>query len=106
MTSSQRIIEVLREIPAGRVSSYGAVAAMAGLRNGARQVARLLHSSTEKENLPWFRILRADGGIALEPGRGFEEQAALLGAEGVEVGAGGRVDLTRFGWPALSPRRP
>ncbi len=99
MTSSQLIVEVLRSIPRGRVASYGAVAARAGLMNGARQVARLLHSSSEKENLPWFRVVRSDGGIALGEGRGFEEQVARLAAEGVEVGADGRVDLTRYGWP-------
>ncbi|MBN1241824.1 MAG: MGMT family protein [Spirochaetales bacterium] len=98
MNSSQRIIEVLRRIPRGRVSSYGAVAARAGLPNGARQVARLLHSSSRKEDLPWFRVVRSDGSIALEPGCGFEEQSARLAAEGVEVGPGGRVDLDRFGW--------
>lgn len=99
MTSSQRIIEVLRGIPRGRVSSYGAVAAPAGLRNGARQVARLLHSSSGKEDLPWFRVVRSDGSIALGEGCGLEEQAARLESEGVEVGSGGRVDLARYGWP-------
>lgn len=106
MGSSQLIIEVLRGIPRGRVASYGSVAAQAGLMNGARQVARLLHSSSEKEDLPWFRVVRSDGSIALEPGRGFEEQAARLKSEGVELGADGRIDLARYGWPDPSLRRP
>jgi methylated-DNA-protein-cysteine methyltransferase related protein len=94
-----RIISAIREIPRGRVSSYGAVAALAGLRNGARQVVRVLHSSAEKEGLPWHRLLRKDGCIALPPGEGFELQRSLLAKEGIEVSRAGKVDLSRFGWP-------
>ena len=95
---SVRIEAVLRSIPPGRVTTYGAVADLAGLRNGARQVVRLLHARAGKEGLPWFRVLRKDGSIALPEGGGFEEQAALLAAEGVELGRNGRIDLERYGW--------
>lgn len=95
---TKRIIETLRKVPKGRVTSYGAVASRAGLRNGARQVVRVLHSSAEKESLPWFRILRKDGSIALPPGGGFELQRSLLKAEGVAVSRDGRVDLAKYGW--------
>ena len=93
-----RIIESLKGIPRGRVASYGAIAALAGLPNGARQVVRVLHSSAEKEALPWHRLLRKDGSIALPRGEGFELQRAILEREGVEVSADGTVDLGRFGW--------
>ena len=93
-----RIKEVLARIPRGRVLSYGSAAALAGLPNGARQVVRVLHSSAEKENLPWQRLLRKDGSIALPPGGGFELQKALLEAEGVDVSRGGKVDMERYGW--------
>jgi methylated-DNA-protein-cysteine methyltransferase related protein len=93
-----RIMETLRRIPRGKVASYGAIGALAGLRNGARQVVRVLHASAEKEALPWFRVLRKDGSIALPPGEGFELQRALLDKEGVEVSPEGKVDLGRFGW--------
>jgi methylated-DNA-protein-cysteine methyltransferase-like protein len=93
-----RIIESVKKIPRGRVASYGAIAALAGLRNGARQVVRVLHSSAEKEGLPWYRLLRKDGSIALPRGEGFELQRALLKKEGVAVSVEGKVDLGRFGW--------
>jgi methylated-DNA-protein-cysteine methyltransferase-like protein len=87
------------------VTSYGAVAALAGLRNGARQVVRVLHVRSEKDRIPWHRVLRVDGSIALPPGAGFELQCSLLEAEGVEVSATGRVDLSRFGWQGrIRPR--
>jgi len=96
--TTQIIIETIRQIPNGRVTSYGRIAAMAGLANGARQVVRILHSSAEKERLPWHRLLKKDGSIALPRGEGFELQRQLLEAEGVEVSPEGKVDLLRFGW--------
>lgn len=93
-----RIKSCLVLIPRGRVSTYGAVARAAGLANGARQVVRVLHSSAESEKLPWHRILRKDGSIALPLGGGFELQKALLEDEGVEVSQAGKVDLARFGF--------
>jgi methylated-DNA-protein-cysteine methyltransferase-like protein len=96
--STLRIRDVLAQIPRGKVISYGAVATLAGLPNGARQVVRVLHSSAEKEGLPWHRLLRKDGSIALPSGSGRELQRALLEEEGVEVSQDGRVEMERFGW--------
>jgi methylated-DNA-protein-cysteine methyltransferase related protein len=96
--STIRIQEVLARIPRGKAISYGSAAALAGLPNGARQVVRVLHSSAEREGLPWHRLLRKDGSIALPRGQGFELQKTLLEKEGIEVTPDGRVDLGRFGW--------
>ncbi|MDR2500385.1 MAG: MGMT family protein [Treponema sp.] len=95
--STSLIIQALKAVPPGRVSSYRNIALAAGLPGGARQVVRILHSLTEKEGLPWFRIVKADGRIALPPGAGRERQIALLRAEGVAVSASGTVDLARYG---------
>jgi methylated-DNA-protein-cysteine methyltransferase related protein len=96
--ASRRIEAILLRIPKGRVTSYGAVASAAGLPNGARQVVRLLHARAEIASLPWHRVLRKDGSIALREGGGAELQRALLIAEGVEVSKDGHVDLARYGW--------
>ncbi|MBU0927339.1 MAG: MGMT family protein [Spirochaetes bacterium] len=98
-TTGETIRAILLRVPRGRATSYGTVAAMAGLPNGARTVARILHSCSAADGLPWWRVVRADGGIALGRGAGFEEQRAALAEEGVEVGADGRVDLRTYGWP-------
>ena len=93
-----RIVELIKAIPPGKVSSYGNIAMAAGLRNGARQTVRVLHSLSEKYSLPWHRVIRSDGSIALEAGAGRELQIELLRAEGVEISADGRVDMRSFLW--------
>ena len=92
-----RIYAAIAAIPPGRVASYGAIAARAGLPGRARLVGRLLGEVPDGMELPWFRVLRASGQIAMPPGsRGFREQCRRLRAEGVEV-RHGRVPLSRFG---------
>ncbi|MFH2055427.1 MAG: MGMT family protein [bacterium] len=93
----------LRRIPKGRVATYGQISELAGSPRAARQVVRILHSSSERDNLPWHRVINREGKIALKRGQGFELQQALLEAEGIFVEASGRIDLTRFQW-RLRPR--
>jgi methylated-DNA-protein-cysteine methyltransferase-like protein len=95
--STLRIIAAIRAVPAGRVSGYRDIACAAGLLNGARQVARILHSLSDTENLPWHRIIKADGRIALREGEGRELQISLLRSEGVRVSRAGVVDMERYG---------
>jgi methylated-DNA-protein-cysteine methyltransferase-like protein len=90
--STRRIIEALRAVPPGSVSSYRDIARAAGLPNGARQVVRVLHAMAEKYDLPWHRIIRADGTIALDRYRGGDLQAEMLRSEGVTVSQNGRVE--------------
>ena len=94
--TTQKIIEQILAVPRGKVSSYRDIAAKAGLPNGARQTVRVLHSMSEKYALPWHRIIRSDGRIALE-GEGRTLQIKLLRAEGVKVSAEGKVDVKRYG---------
>jgi methylated-DNA-protein-cysteine methyltransferase-like protein len=87
----ERIVEVLKSVPAGTVVAYGEVAAAAGVPRGARLVAHVLSSMSRKHGLPWHRVIRADRRIALPRGGGFELQKALLEAEGHTVAEDGRV---------------
>ena len=80
-----KIIEAIRAVPSGAVSSYGQIAAMAGYPGRARAVARIL-SESDQPDLPWHRILRASGQIAFPAGSAmFTEQSQRLRAEGVAV---------------------
>jgi methylated-DNA-protein-cysteine methyltransferase-like protein len=96
---TQKIIETIRAVPEGRVTTYGRVAALAGNRRGARQVSRVLHSSSRANNLPWHRVINREGRISLGKLQGYEEQKRLLMAEGVRFDATDRIDLDQFGWP-------
>jgi methylated-DNA-protein-cysteine methyltransferase-like protein len=98
MAFSEAVVALVKAIPRGRVATYGQLAALAGNPGAARQVARLLHTLSEKEGLPWHRVLNREGRISLPRGRGYEEQRARLVAEGVRFGPGDRLDLARYGW--------
>lgn len=93
----QSIYAAIAAIPAGRVASYGQIAARAGLPGRARLVGKALRETPDELELPWFRVLHANGTIALPRGsRGFREQSRRLRAEGVDV-RDGRVPMRAFG---------
>ena len=93
-----RIVQAIKTIPKGKVASYRDVALAAGIPNGARQTVRVLHSLSEKFGLPWHRVIRSSGCIALAESQGRELQISLLRAEGVAVSRDGMVDMERFGF--------
>jgi methylated-DNA-protein-cysteine methyltransferase-like protein len=95
---SQRIKDIIKEIPRGRVATYGQIATMAGSPRGARQVVRILHSSSRKEKLPWHRVISSKGRISLPPGFGYETQKSLLLEEGIVFDRNVTVDFERFLW--------
>jgi methylated-DNA-protein-cysteine methyltransferase-like protein len=94
---TERVVGLIRSIPRGQVASYGQIAALAGFPAAARQVVRLLHSLSDKEGLPWHRVINSRGTISLT-GQDYELQRSLLEAEGVEFGLRDRIDLERFLW--------
>lgn len=95
---TEEAVELIRAIPKGKVATYGGIAAAAGSPRGARQVVRILHTCSDKENLPWWRVINREGRIALKPGFGHEEQRDLLDSEGILFGSDDRIDLNRFLW--------
>ncbi len=97
-TREQKIWQVVLAIPAGKVASYGQVAAMAGLGRQARFVGRALGKLPAGHSVPWFRVLRSTGQIAFPPGSpAYERQVDLLRHDGVEV-VNGRVSMSRYRW--------
>ena len=84
---------IVLSIPAGKVSTYGRVAAAAGYPLYHRAVARLLRTDPP-DNLPWHRVLGAGGEIKLR-GATAHEQRARLKVEGVGF-RGKLVDMERF----------
>jgi len=86
-----RIRAVIRKIPRGKVSTYGAVARAAGFPGAARQVVRALQKAY---GLPWQRVVAAGGRIALPGERGLEQRFRLE-AEGVKF-IGKKVRMKEF----------
>ena len=85
LSPAERVLAAIRAIPRGQVAGYGEVARRAGLPGRARMVARLL-SENDDPRLPWHRVLRSDGRIAMPPdSKGHAEQTRRLRAEGVWV---------------------
>jgi methylated-DNA-protein-cysteine methyltransferase-like protein len=99
-SSYQRIYAAVRRIPRGRVSTYGAIARVAGLGGHARQVGYALSALPTGTSVPWHRVINAQGRLSLErsaSGAGITQRLRLV-REGVVVNAGGRVSLEKFGW--------
>ncbi len=102
MGAFERIYEVVRKIPRGKVATYGQIACMAGNPRWARVVGYALHSNPDPEHIPCFRVVNRFGGLAPAFAFGGEdEQARLLRAEGVEVRSDNTVDLEKFLWDGL-----
>ncbi len=85
------IQSIVRKIPRGKVSSYGAVAKAAGYEGASRQVVWALRAPTGR-GLPWHRVVAAGGRIAL-PGESGMEQRFRLQQEGVAF-RGLKVDMS------------
>jgi methylated-DNA-protein-cysteine methyltransferase-like protein len=95
---SNRVKQVIRQIPKGKVATYGQVASIAGNYRAARQTAWVLHASSEKDKLPWHRVINRQGKISLKPGEGYEKQKQLLLSEGIIFDEKDRIKLDEFLW--------
>ena len=92
------IYRVVARIPRGRVATYGQVATLAGYPGRARQVGYALAGMPEELDLPWHRVINAQGRISPRVHNGFHEwQYDLLEGEGV-VFRNNKVDLACFRW--------
>lgn len=95
MTFFDRVWQKTREIPKGKVSTYGQIARMIETRD-ARRVGQALHANRDPKT-PCHRVVFADGSLA--PGYAFggpDEQRKRLGSEAVKFTKSGKVDLSKF----------
>ncbi len=110
--SYEGIYRVVRRIPAGKVATYGQIAAIAGLPGQARQVGYALNALPRGSDVPWQRVINAKGEVSprADGGRWEEYQRHLLKEEGVVFDSRGRVDFDRFRWDpdagGRSPKQP
>jgi methylated-DNA-protein-cysteine methyltransferase related protein len=95
----EAIYMAVERIPRGCVSTYGAIAQLAGLPRRARLVGTALRSVPNARHLPWHRVITASGRLAFPEGSdAYSKACARLAREGVRI-VRKRVDLARYGWP-------
>lgn len=94
---TKRIYEAVKQIPKGRVATYGKVAEMAGNPRMSRAVGNALHKNPDPDHIPCYRVVNSKGELAGAFAFGGEEvQRKLLEADGIEV-VNGKVDLKKYG---------
>lgn len=99
----QQVYELVRQVPKGRVVTYGQIAATLGNVRKARMVGWAMRGCPD--DVPWHRVVNASGGLSTRPVHGsFHPQRALLEDEGVEFDHSGRIDLESYGWSRLRMR--
>ena len=97
MNTFEKIYEVVKSIPKGKVATYGRVALLAGNPRWARVVGYALHTNPAPGIIPCHRVVNREGRVA--PGFAFGGegvQRQLLEAEGIVFESDGRIDLTKY----------
>ncbi len=89
------VIDIISNIPSGKVMTYGQIARLAGSPRGARQVSRILHSVSRKYNLPWHRVINAQGEISIKDEELYNVQKLSLESEGILFN-GNAIDLGKY----------
>jgi methylated-DNA-protein-cysteine methyltransferase-like protein len=97
---------LVRQIPAGRVATYGQIGRIAGC--GARMAGYAMAAVPKGSEIPWHRVINSQGRISArsiksgggqgKSGGGEARQRKLLRAEGVAFDPKGRIDLEAAGW--------
>ncbi len=99
----ERIYSVVKQIPSGQVATYGQIATLAGYYRQARQVGYALHA-VPSDDIPWHRVINAQGKISLNLEMGGAVQRKMLESEGVIFSSAGIISLREFRWePAIDP---
>ncbi len=98
MSVFEKIYEVVRKIPYGRVATYGQVAMLAGNPRWARVVGYALHNNPDPQNIPCYRVVNREGRVAPSFAFGGENvQRELLEKEGIVFEYDGHIDLEKYG---------
>ena len=94
----ERIYEISKRIPKGKVLTYGQLAALAGNPHAARAVGWALSSLPPDSGIPWHRVLNRHGRSSFPSQSKRRLQRALLEAEGIQFDATGKLELASYLW--------
>lgn len=101
MNTFEKIYEVVKRIPKGKVATYGQIAQLAGNSGWSRVVGYALHANPDPDNIPCYRVVNRFGMLA--PAFAFggaDEQSKLLRDDGIEV-VENSVNLEKYLWNGL-----
>lgn len=97
-TNREAIYLALMSIPTGKVITYGQLASLAGLPGAARLAGSVLCGLPENTELPWHRVINAQGKISLPvDSAAYKKQIQRLKAEGVQI-KNGKISLRIYGY--------
>lgn len=97
----EAVFDVARNIPRGRVMTYGQIARLLGRPGAARMVGYAMHGCRPKDKVPWHRVINGRGRISAGDGADIRRpllQRKMLEAEGVFFDDSGRCDLAEWQW--------
>ena len=95
----QKIYEILKTIPKGKVSTYGEIAKYLGNKKLARAVGNALHKNPDPATIPCHRVVNYKGEISAAYAFGGKEtQRKRLEEEGIIFEADGTINLEKYGW--------
>jgi len=97
----EKIYNVVRQIPRGKVATYGQIAALAGNKRWSRVVGYALHVNPDPDGIPCYRVVNRLGKVSSAFAFGGENrQITLLEADGISC-PGGVVDLNTYQWEKM-----
>ena len=95
----QAFYDIIENIPAGQVASYGQIAALAGHPRHARHVGFALSALSGSSTVPWHRVVSSQGRIPSRGSSGSDDfQRLLLEEEGIEFSLHDRINMRRYQW--------
>jgi len=98
----EQIYDIVKQIPSGKVATYGQIAALAGNKRWARVVGYALHANPDPEHIPCHRVVNRMGEVSKAFAFGGENrQITLLENEGVTL-EGNKVDLEKYQWKRVT----
>lgn len=99
MNFFDKVYEVVKNVPPGKVTTYGDVARMCGSPRMARQVGWALHVNPQPGVIPCHRVVFSNGSVCTGFAFGGKDvQRDMLRAEGVEVSEDYKIDLKKYRW--------
>ncbi|MFI3228248.1 MAG: MGMT family protein [Clostridia bacterium] len=99
MSFYDKVYDVVRKIPSGKVATYGQIAMLCGSPRASRAVGYALHNNKNPDEIHCYRIVNREGNLAKSFAfGGVEIQKALLESDGICVSEDNKVDLKKYLW--------